>query len=221
MARVISVNVGRPQLISTGKRTEKSSIRKQPVDGRVRVEGVNLAGDDQADRSVHGGRHKAVYSYAREDIDWWESELERELPDGVFGENLTTREIELTDLEIGDRVRIGTVLLEVSEPRFPCWKLGARFQDPLMLKRFAKALRPGAYFRIVEPGELGAGDKMKVEQHARHDVTIGYFARAYLEDREKLPTLLSAPISNSWREWIEEQIAGNSMQPRTGGGSAE
>jgi MOSC domain-containing protein YiiM len=202
MAQVISVNVGRPQLISTGKRTDKSSIRKQPVEGRVAVRGVNLEGDDQADRTVHGGPDKAVYAYAREDTDWWESELGRDLPNGMFGENLTTRGIDLNALKVGERLRIGTALLEVSEPRFPCWKLGARFEDPLMLRRFADAVRPGTYLRIVEEGELGAGDEIVVEHTPKHDVTIEHFARTYLEEHENLGTLLRAPIADEWRAWI-------------------
>jgi len=200
---VLSVNVGRPQLISNGERTEKSSIRKQAVEGRVAVRGVNIEGDDQADRAVHGGPDKAVYAYAREDTDWWESELGRELPNGMFGENLTTAGIDLSSLRIGDRFRVGTAVLEVSEPRFPCWKLAARFKDPLMVRRFAKALRPGAYFRIAREGELGAGDELTLEERAaHHDVTIGFFARAFLEDRSKLELILAAPISDTWRHWI-------------------
>src|SRR3982751_3259146 len=132
-----------------------SAIGKAPVTGRVRVEGVNVAGDDQADRRVHGGPDKAVYAYAREDEDWWAQQLGRELPPGMFGENLTTEGVDVSGAVIGERWRIGPPLLEVGQPGLPCAKLGIRFGDPLMVRRFGEASRPGAYLRIVTPGELG------------------------------------------------------------------
>ena len=126
---------------------------------------LGLHGDVQADRTVHGGADKAVYAYAREDTEWWEGELGRPLEHGAFGENLTLRGVALarthrgaSEALVGERWRIGSVLLEVSEPRLPCWKLGARMGDPTMVKRFAKALRTGTYLRVIEAGELGAGD---------------------------------------------------------------
>src|SRR6478735_5412178 len=134
-----------------------SAIFKEPVEGRVRVEGVNLAGDDQADRSVHGGPEKAVYAYAREDADWWEDVLGIDIPNAMFGENLTTEGLDVSGAVVGERWRIGTVELEVCQPRLPCSKLGLRFGDPKMVKRFAQASRPGAYLRILTEGDLAAG----------------------------------------------------------------
>ena len=188
-------------------RMVKTGIWKLPVEGPVAVRGVNLEGDDQADRSVHGGYDKAVYSYAREDIDWWERELGEELPNGAFGENLTLRGIDLREALIGERWRIGTVVLEVSEPRFPCWKLGARFGDPKMLKRFAAARRPGAYLRIVEEGRLEAGDAVEPVSRPAHDVTIAAFADAYLADRALLTRLQIPEVSKAWRDWAAEHAA--------------
>ena len=135
-----------------------SAIAKHPVDGRVRVEGVNVAGDAQADRRVHGGPDKAVYAYASEDIAWWEDVLGIDVPAGMFGENLTTEGVDVTNAVIGERWRIGTVELEVCQPRQPCSKLGLRFGNPKMVKMFAQASRPGAYLRIVSEGKLGVGD---------------------------------------------------------------
>src|SRR5919205_1072755 len=123
VARVISVNVGTPREVDTGRRIVRTAIWKHPVEGRVPVRGVNLAGDDQADRSVHGGPDKAVYAYAAEDTEWWERELGRQLGPGTFGENLTVRGLDVTGALIGERWRIGTALLEVTAPRIPCWKL--------------------------------------------------------------------------------------------------
>src|SRR5688572_4405861 len=153
---LLSVNVGGVRQVDSGERTVTTAIWKSPVQGRVAVRGVNLQGDDQADRGVHGGEFKAVYAYAREDTDWWERELGRELGPGTFGENLTTGGVELTGCEVGERWRVGSALLEVTEPRFPCYKLGIKMGHPAFLKRFAQARRPGTYFRIAEEGELGA-----------------------------------------------------------------
>jgi MOSC domain-containing protein YiiM len=205
---VLSVNVAQIREIPRGGEMVRTGIWKVPVAGRVAVRGVNVEGDEQADRSVHGGPDKALYAYAREDIDWWERELRRELPHGAFGENLTLRGVDVSGALIGERWRAGSVLLEVSEPRFPCWKLGARFGDPGMLKRFAAARRPGAYLRIIEEGELAAGDEVEIAERPGHDLTIAGFAHAYLEDRAELPRLLEVPaVSEDWRAWVRERAA--------------
>jgi MOSC domain-containing protein YiiM len=204
---VLSVNVAQMREIPRRGRMVRTGIWKLPVEGPVAVCGVNLEGDEQGDRKVHGGPDKAVYSYAREDIDWWERELGRELPDGAFGENLTLGGIDIRDALIGERWRIGTVVLEVSEPRFPCWKLGVRFGDPKMLKRFAAAARTGAYLRIVEEGKLAAGEPVTTIGRPAHDLTIAAFAHAYLEDRAALPRLQVPEVSKDWRDWAAEQAA--------------
>jgi MOSC domain-containing protein YiiM len=205
---VLSVNVAEIREIPRGGEMVRTGIWKVPVAGRVAVRGVNVEGDEQADRSVHGGPDKALYAYAREDTDWWERELSRELAHGVFGENLTLRGVDVTGALIGERWRIGSVLLEVSEPRFPCWKLGARFGDPRMLKRFAGTRRPGAYLRIVEEGELAAGDAVEIVERPGHGLTIAGFAEAFLEDREALPRLLEVPaVSTMWQDWVRGRRA--------------
>jgi MOSC domain-containing protein YiiM len=204
---VLSVNVADIREVSHRGIRVKTGIWKLPVEGPLAVRGVNVEGDDQADRAVHGGVHKAVYAYAREDTDWWEAELGETLPNGAFGENLTLRGVDVTGALIGERWRIGSVLLEVSEPRFPCWKLGVRFGDPKMLKRFAAARRPGAYLRIAEEGVLEAGDTVEVLSRPGHGLTIAGFAHAYLEDREELPALLIPEVAESWGEWVRERAA--------------
>lgn len=190
MARLISVNVGRPQPL-----TERltSAIVKLPVEGRVRVEGVNLAGDDQADRSVHGGPDKAVYAYAREDIDFWEDVSGASLADGVFGENLTTEGLEVTNAIVGERWRVGSVELEVCQPRLPCSKLGVRFGDLRMVKAFARMSRPGAYLRIVTEGDLGTGDEITVLSRPDHGVTLRMAFDAVFNDPSLAPAVLAAP----------------------------
>ena len=210
MAHLLSVNVGRPKQIGVRRgRPQMSAIGKAPVDGRVRVAGVNLAGDDQADRRVHGGPDKAVYAYASEDIAWWSHELQRDdLGPGIFGENLTTSGVDVTNAVIGERWRIGSVELEVCQPRLPCFKLGLRFGDPLMLKRFARANRPGAYLRIVTEGELGAGDEVDITHRPSHGVTIANVAGAILLDERELERAAGAPeLPESLSRWMLERAA--------------
>ena len=210
MGRVLSVNVGKPKQIGVQRgRAQMSAIGKAPVTGRVRVEGVNLAGDDQADRRVHGGPDKAVYAYAAEDIAWWAFQLERDdFPPGMFGENLTTEGVDVTNAVIGERWRIGTVELEVCQPRFPCYKLGLRFGDPLMVKMFAHAGKPGAYLRIVSAGELEAGDQVDITHRPSHGVTIAQVSRAVLLDDAQLEAAAAAPeLPESLSRWMLERAA--------------
>jgi MOSC domain-containing protein YiiM len=184
------VNVGRPRQVAVRRgRPLMSAIGKVPVDGRVRVAGVNVEGDEQADRRVHGGADKAVYAYAAEDTAWWEAELGRALGPGAFGENLTVAGVDVSGAVIGERWRIGSVELEVAQPRLPCAQLGLRFGDPRMVKRFADARRPGAYLRIVREGEIGAGDAIAVADRPGHDVSVALVSRAILLDEALLDTL--------------------------------
>ena len=200
-AIIESVNVGLQRAVQHNGQTVQTGIWKEPVAGPVAVRGVNLDGDDQADRSVHGGGDKAVYAYSAEDYEWWRGQLGRELAPGTFGENLTLRGIDVNGALIGERWRAGTALLEVSEPRFPCWKLSTKMGDPTFLKTFARAMRLGAYLRIVEPGELRVGDAVEVVERPAHAVTIELFGRAYLHDRSLRPSVLAADaLSARWRE---------------------
>jgi MOSC domain-containing protein YiiM len=209
MPHVEAVNVGTPRPIERSNGTvETSSIWKEPVSGRVAVRGVNVDGDDQADREVHGGPDRAVYAYAGEDTDWWETEIGRKLGPGTFGENLTLRGVDVTGARVGERWRIGSVVLEVVSPRIPCWKLAKKMDDPKFIKRFTQAGRPGAYLRIVEEGELGAGDEVEIVHRPDHDVTLALFVDAYEHDRTQLSRLLEAgdALPDYWREWIEEVL---------------
>lgn len=165
-ARVVSVNVGRPEPVEHVGRLRQTAIRKAPVAGRVAVRGVNVEGDEQADRKVHGGPDQAVYAYAREDYEWWERELGQPLEPGTFGENLTTAALDVTGAQVGERWRIGALVLEVTRPRLPCWKLGQRMGDQRFVARFGDAARFGAYLRIVEEGDIAAGDEVTVDRSA-------------------------------------------------------
>jgi MOSC domain-containing protein YiiM len=212
--RLLSVNVGTVRQIELAGQARTTAIWKLPISGRVAVRGVNLAGDDQADRRAHGGPDKAVYAYAREDYAWWERQLDRTLDPGMFGENLTTERIDLTDALVGERWRVGSAVLQVTSPRVPCWKLGARMGDPRFPARFAAAGRPGAYLAILEQGALGAGDRIQVIHRPGHGVTVGLVAASYHRDHRLAASILAAPeLAEAWRHWAEHQI-GAAARPR-------
>jgi MOSC domain-containing protein YiiM len=203
---VEAVNVGAPRPVEVDGHTVWTAIWKSPVEGRVPLRGVNLRGDDQADRSVHGGPDKAVYAYGAEDTDWWERELGRPLGPGAFGENLSVRGLPVSEAVIGERWAVGSTLLEVAQPRLPCFKLGLRMGDPRFLKRFAAAARPGAYFRVIREGEIGAGDTIEVTARPEQGVTSAVVSRAILGE----PSLLAAAaqaseLPDELREWMGER----------------
>jgi MOSC domain-containing protein YiiM len=208
IGHVVSVNVGRPRTVSWHGRDVTSSIWKKPVDGRRAVRGVNVEGDDQADRRVHGGPTKAIYAYALEDYTWWGTVLGTSLAPGTFGDNLTVTGVELADRVIGERWRIGTALVRVTEPRIPCFKLGIRMGDAGFVAHFATAARPGSYLAIDGEGEVSAGDAIELLDRPAHDVTIGTVERAYHGQRELRPRLVDLPdLSPQWRSWAARAMA--------------
>lgn len=180
---LLSVNVGQMRRLKLRGKTYETGIWKFPAEGPLKVSGVNLQGDEQGDQSVHGGRDKALYCYAREDYRWWEEQLGTELPPGAFGENLTISGIDVTSCLIGERWRAGTTVLQVTQPRQPCWKLGRKMGDPAFPRRFSEANRPGAYLRIVREGEVGKGDPVEVIHRPLHPVTVGLIACLTYRDR--------------------------------------
>ena len=207
VGKVLSVNVGLPREFEYNGRPAKSAIWKSPVAGRVAAGGVNLAGDDQADRQAHGGPDKAVYAYAVEDLGWWAQEIGRPLQYGEMGENLTTEGIEVNGALVGERWAIGTTVLEISEPRVPCWRLGVRMNDKLFPRRFTEALRPGALLRILVEGDVGAGDEIQVIERPDHGLTVRDVLRIYAFDRQEVGRLLTiSGMSESWRRWAEHYL---------------
>ncbi len=161
--KVLSVNVGLPRLVEYRGEPVATGIYKESVgDARITVNDFNLAGDRQADLRVHGGYSKAVYVYPSEHYEFWRGEFpEMDLPFGMFGENLTTEGVLETDVNVGDRLKIGTANFIVTEPRQPCYKLGIRFGRGDIIKRFAKSGRSGFYLAIEQTGELGANDEIE------------------------------------------------------------
>ena len=214
--RVVSVNVGRPRTFEFNGRQVRSAIWKSPVVGRVAARGVNLEGDDQADRKAHGGVDKAIYAYAIEDLRWWESELGRSLPVAQFGENLTTEGIDVNGALVGERWEVGTTLLEVAEPRVPCWRLGVRMDDMNFIRRFTEALRPGAYLRILSEGSVAAGDAIRVVGRPNQGLSVRDVFRIYSRDRQEAGRLLAVPgMSESWKAWAQALLrrAGSRTTP--------
>jgi MOSC domain-containing protein YiiM len=210
--RVVSVNVGRPKPLVTGRRVVESAIGKTPVDGPVAVRGVNLEGDDQADRSVHGGPDQAVYAYASEDIAYWSDVTGLDLGPGAFGENLTTAGIDVSGARIGERWRIGTVELRVTGPRIPCFKLEARIGVRGFQKAFLHAGRPGAYFAITQEGELQAGDEVELLHRPDHDVSPRLTVETMWLDRSRLAEVEPAvpdmlPKLAEWYDELKERAA--------------
>jgi MOSC domain-containing protein YiiM len=171
MPKVVAISVGTPREVEWQGRIVRTSIFKTPISGRVHVALENIAGDRQADLSVHGGADKAVYAYPAEHYASWRRELpDAELSWGAFGENLTTEGLLEDDVWIGDRYRVGTAELVVTQPRMPCYKLGIRFGRPDMVKRFHESRRNGFYFRVAREGDVAPGDP--IERLARVDVRL-------------------------------------------------
>ena len=167
MGQVVSVNVAVPRVLVRRGREVRTGLWKRPAAGRVRVHELGLAGDLVGDLRIHGGRDKAVYAYAYEDTEWWEAELGRDLGPGFFGENLTLRGIDASGALAGERWAVGAALLEVTEPRTPCWKLAEKAGEPGFMKRFLAAGRSGTYLRVVIEGGVAAGDEARVLSRPR------------------------------------------------------
>ncbi|MGS2648797.1 MOSC domain-containing protein [Streptosporangium sp. LJ11] len=198
--KLLSVNVGRPRP-NPWKGLDSTGIDKRPVDGPVAVTApgpkgtgaVGLAGDRVHDVKHHGGSDQAVYAYAREDLDGWEAELDRPLPNGVFGENLTTTGLDVNGALIGERWRIGPdVVLEVSCPRLPCATFQGWLEREGWTKRFTRAALPGAYLRVIEPGDIRAADPVEIVHRPAHKVTVALTFRAMTSEPDLLPRLLAA-----------------------------
>lgn len=171
--------------------------------------GSGLVGDTIGNQKVHGGDDQAVYAYAREDLDAWEARLDRSLTNGMFGENLTTSGVDVTQARIGERWHIGTdgLVLEVSAPRTPCRTFSAFLDLDGWIKTFTAAAKPGAYLRVISPGTVRAGDAISIEHSPDHDVTIDLVFRAKMSEPELLPQLLAADaLSSELKTFVRRRI---------------
>ncbi|TLS42039.1 MOSC domain-containing protein [Streptomyces montanus] len=198
--KLLSVNVGKPRP-NPWKGLSATGIDKRPVDGPVAVSApgpkgtgaVGLAGDRAYDVKHHGGSDQAVYAYAREDLDGWQGELGGPLANGVFGENLTTLGLDVNGALIGERWRIGPeVVLEVSCPRIPCATFQGWLERDGWIKRFTQAAVPGAYLRVIEPGDIRAGDPVEIVHRPDHEVTVALVFRALTLEPDLVPRLQAA-----------------------------
>lgn len=200
---ILSVNVARPQKIEYGNRTVETSIFKRPVQGPVAVHREHLAGNEQAYQEVHGGRYKAVYAYSHDHYGWWREQLGLDRLDwGHFGENLTVAGLQESEIRIGDRLRCGQVLFQVTGPRIPCQNLAVRFDREDMPARFTASARCGIYLEVLETGKLQAGDEMELEEGAERGPAIEAFFRSF-----------SNPLAAGARAVLEKAVSLRSLDP--------
>ena len=191
--RLLAVCVSGTDLLPLpGRRPNTSGIRKAPVGGRVAVGALGLAGDVQVNKKYHGGEGQAVYAYAQDDADWWAAHLDRDLPPGAFGENLRTAGLDLTGAVLGERWRVGTALFEVTAPRIPCANFARFWGVPDLVRRFTAHGATGAYLRVLETGDVGAGDDVEVVFRPDHEVSTGLVFRARTTQPYRLPELAPA-----------------------------
>ena len=207
--RVTSVNVGREESIDHGNRRFTTGIRKRPVDGPVFIGTDAVAGDTISDKKHHGGADQVVYAYSKDDYDWWSTELDRELAPGTFGDNLTIEGLP-SDMNVGDRLLIGDVLLEATAPRIPCSTLAAQMQDSAFGMAFRRAERPGIYFRVLNEGEVSAGDAVTYIENPAPVVSILDLYRLAFDlrpDPAVLERYLEAPLAARVRVSVEQKLA--------------
>lgn len=207
--RVTSVNVGREETIDHGNRRFTTGIRKRSVDGAVYIGSDSVAGDTISDKKHHGGADQVVYAYSADDYEWWSEQLGHELAPGTFGENLTIEGLP-TDMNVGDRLLIGDVLLEATAPRIPCSTLAAQMQDAGFGMAFRKAERPGIYFRVLNEGEVSAGDAVTCIENPAPVVSILQLYRLAYDlrpDPDVLERYLAAPLAERMRASIEEKLS--------------
>ncbi len=212
--KIVSLNTGLPREVLWRGRMVTTGTFKQPVEGRIPLRKLNLDGDRQADLTVHGGVHKAVYCYPLEHYDYWTKELPgRELPMAIFGENFTTQGLSEDSAHLGDQFSVGTAEVVVTQPRLPCYKLGVRFQADDMVKRFLASARTGFYFAVTREGEVGAGDEIKLIARDPNAVPVSEITRLYVARRYSDPDLASlaralrvAALPESWKQYFQERI---------------
>jgi MOSC domain-containing protein YiiM len=211
-AKLISVNVGLARVVMRKGNPVSTGIFKEPVTGRVRLRTLNLEGDRQADLSVHGGPSKAVYVYPSEHYDYWRRELpDIELPWGMFGENFTTAGLLESELNIGDKFRVGSAVVAVTEPRMPCYKLAIKFGRPDMVKRFLASERTGFYFSVLREGDVGAGDAIQLMERSEHSLRVRDVTQLYTREKHNAELLRRAievdALPESWRSYFQHRLA--------------
>jgi MOSC domain-containing protein YiiM len=209
--KLISVNVGLPRVVMSNGEPVSTGIFKEPVAGRVMLRTLNLDGDRQADLSVHGGPSKAVYVYPSEHYEYWKHELpEMKLPWGMFGENFTSAGLFESELNIGDKFRVGSAVVMVTEPRMPCYKLGIKFGRPDIVKRFLASERTGFYFAVLQESEVGVGDPIELIEGNKHSVQVNDITRLYTREKHNAGLLRRAiaveVLPESWKSYFRHRL---------------
>jgi MOSC domain-containing protein YiiM len=209
--KLIAVCVGLPREVQWKGRIVSTGIFKEPITERVRMEPLNIDGDRQADLTVHGGTEKAVYAYPMEHYPYWRKQLPEEpLPWGAFGENLTVEGFSETTVHIGDRFRIGTAEVMVTQPRFPCYKLNLKFQRDDMVKRFLSSGLSGIYFSVIQAGQIGAGDAIELLQRDSHNITVADIVQIYKQqaDHALIRRAIAVPaLAVGLKDYFRQQLA--------------
>jgi len=208
--RVISVNTGRASDAKWAGRLKRTAIDKRPVDGPVPIGRLGAAGDEQVDKENHGGYEQALYAYAREDLDWWVEQLGRELPNGTFGENITTAGLDISGALIGETWRLGTALVRVTSPRVPCGTFAGWMDERHWVKRFAAAGRPGAYLRVLAEGVAERGDPIEVLDQPAVRVTVAESMLAFYGDADLMQRLLTVEGRGAKWDRAALQVLGRS-----------
>lgn len=208
---LLRVSVSKAKEINWHGNIVETGIFKTPVEGKITVRRLNLDGDEQADLSVHGGPDKAVYAYPIEQYSYWSKEApDKKFEWGSFGENLTLSGFDENTVCIGDTFRIGTVLLCVTQPRMPCYKLGIRLDDPNMIRRFYKSGKWGFYLSVIEGGELQTGDKVVQETKDSAGVTLAMVASCFLQpniEAETISRVLKSKLAAQMKGQLQSQIS--------------
>jgi MOSC domain-containing protein YiiM len=212
--KLISVNTGQPREVVWHGTNVTTGIFKEPVRGRIALRKLNLEGDGQADLNVHGGPYKAVYCYPVAHYDYWKRELPgRELPVGIFGENFTVDGPLEDSVYLGDQFSVGSAEVVVTQPRLPCYKLGIRFGDDDMVRRFFASRRSGFYLAVTREGDVGAGDEIKVISRDPNGVPVSEITRLYADKRYSNADVASlerivqtAAVPESWKEYFRQQL---------------
>ncbi len=214
--KLVSLNIGLPREVTWQGKTVATGIFKEPISDRKMLRFLNIDGDRQADLTVHGGRDKAVYAYPVEHYDYWRGELpDMDLPWGMFGENLTTTGLLEDTVNIGDRFRIGSAEIMVTQPRRPCYKLGIKFGRTDIVKRFQDSHLSGIYFSVVKEGEVGVGDGIELIHRDENNVTVADINRLYLRKNIDLELLHRAvevkALAENLRNYFQQQIDNKSL----------
>lgn len=196
--KLLSLNIGQPKKVVWKEKTIETSIFKYPVEGRKAVSLLNIEGDKQADLRFHGGRDKAIYAYAKEHYDAWKGHINRaQWNFGLFGENLTTEGLEDSKVNIGDIYQVGTVLIQATQPRIPCFKLNVCFEREDMTTLFYNFKRYGIYFRVLEEGILQKGDAIELVERSPYSISIVDIVDSFTskgQDKKLLQDILDIPI---------------------------